>query len=552
MKKIVLNIAALMLWLCLGVGVYYTSRNGLVLFKDSQQTETLLAMKRTMDPVKEHLGKIQKQLQDMASRDLIVFSLAQFEKGESLERSSLAFKQSAGEIPYTERLQLVNMDKKIVIDTADPTLEGRTLALRKISFEGKNGGSSTRWLLQPDGRMIAAVPCNTAAGRFVGMLLAYFKSRLFSEHAVQLGIPAKNVPFLFFNNILFYNLPEKLQQRSVLATVSQALQISKENKWQQGNVTILIDRITGFPFVFAYASDRDQLGIPDSAFWILGGLGVLVLFQVLLLILSVKNRRVRRGIMEIRQDMDRVGGEIARAGASADEIIRQSEYLFQEQHMVERRLEAMQQQTVEEVSVEQVTESHDEADDDGLVSVNDILAASDNEGYTLKDKDDELEALINRVAAEDQQSETGDEETVSATLISAQSLEQYWERMHDILRNSMQLSAFALLERDDAGNLNSAFVEGVPRNSACRFTAEEKITASYFERGKVVYLNERVMQNNLMRQKFPDLDPDVVAQAAMIPVFSNGLLGVLIVFRKQDEKPLDKYMVYELMYMSRL
>lgn len=545
MKKIIFNIVAVFLICGFIVGVYISSQKGVFLFEGTLRKEVSLAAKRTVIPLKQQLELIQKKLIDMSARDLIVFSLAQFEKGESLEKGSLAFKQTSSEIPFISKLQLINMQNKVVIDSSDPTLEGRKLdqhMIQKITGHKKN----INWFIMKNGTVVATVDCNTAAGRYVGKILCYIDDKIFKSKHVLLGLKNKVRKYLYFAGIIFYNIPENMQNRQLLEKIAVKFNSGEEGSYTYKRSYMICIKLEGFPFVFAYAGNKEHLGVPDHAILIMGGLAIVLLLNTVLLVIAVKRRKRWKKINELRNEMDNMGGDIAQVGASADEIIRQSEYLFQEQSDAEIKLDRLKK---EKESVETDDESFQSDELDDLPSVDQILKNGEADEFKFKEKNSKLEDLINQVSS-DSNADASDNKL--NTFVAANNLDEYWNTMDELLNDSFQISTYMLLKPDSSGLFYPYKFKNVPEPEAMRIPETNNLIVNYLQSGKVIYLEDHPLQNKKLQKLLPGFNDEVIDQLLMIPVMNNGLDGILLVLKQKHEKPIDKYHVYELMYMSRL
>jgi len=549
MKKKVTTIILLLLPLVTLLFFYYTARRGILLFKDSLQFDVATRAREHKYLAFKAISQVRATLRSMASSGEIRHTLAQFRMVESLEKSLLFIQRRVDTLPHCSRLRLVNLQNKIVTDTKEPGLEGKPLLPREVARHGLVTAGKERITFSDDGCMILLVPTKGLAGNLTGGLYATFHRDFFITLSQQFGDPSLNYKFYFAGDVLFFNLPRKIGKRKKISWIAAHLRKTL-TPYYENNFIIVPDRKSGFPFIFAYAGDRSQVGLPSMAVWILRFNGFMFLVVSLWVFLSYKAEKQRHSLNECREQIDSIGERIQQTTATADQIIRQTENLY---HLTEEGSRELATATAED-KVAQISATAGEIEEQ-TPSVAAILGARAPESGKIEVRDDELQHLIETVSVESAQEERLPDNQEARGILGAENMEQYWSNMEPLLRKSSGIDMFVLHECGADGNFVLTQQDGVDEGIKNTFTlsVSEPLYRFFSQRRKVLFIKDNVLENETFRRKFGSGYAGGFSQMAMVPIVrSEQLCGLLTLCTREGGKKFDVYSLYEAMYLSML
>ena len=550
MKKKIINITLILIPLLTLFFFYYTARRGVLMFRDSLQTDIRTLAREQKLAVFNGIHHIRSSLKTMAASGEIRHTLAQFDVSESLEKGQLYIKRRADLLNKCVRIRLVNLANKIVVDTKEPGLEGKPLLPAEMNTYGSVTAEKERISFLKDGSMVILVPTKELAGNVTGGIYATFHRDFFIGLLRGKSDTSRNYRYYFANDVLFFNLPRKIGDRTKITKIASYLRKTL-TPYYQNNFIVVPDRKSGFPYVFAYAGDRDQAGLPTLALWIIGINAVIFLAVVLWVLLSHKAEKQRHQLNEYRDEIDTIGEKISRTTATADQIILQTENLYQ---MTEKGSRDLASAASERKVVQQVAATRDEH----VPSVDEVLAAKASRpdgGFIQKVKDEELQNLIDSVSSEASLEETEMDNQTNRGIFGAEDLEQYWSNMEPLLKKSLGINVFILHEYNEDGTFNVSKYEGFDDSISNSFTLfpDEPLYRLFPEKRKVLFIKDNVLGNKTLQSKFSGSGADNFAQLAMIPIVKQEqLVGLLTICTRPDDPTFDIYSLHEIMYLSML
>lgn len=555
MKKKYLQLLLVLLPALLFVFFFYSAQKGILLFSDSLRDDAESMANETRHAVLRAIGNAHGILARMAASGDIRHALVQFGMGESLEKAQFYLRQEAGRLEHCARLRLVSLDGKIAIDTVEPSLEGKPLLPEELARHGAPSLEKEGYSFLPTGEMVCRIPAREAGGLVTGSIYAVFRRDFFTTLHRPVGDPVKNHAFLFSDDVIFFNLPRSIGDAAKISRIALHLRRTLD-PYYEDSVVVFPSRESGFPFVFAYGIDRDQVGLPAFARWILLINGFVVFASLLVIVLHNRAGKQEAELRQFRTEIDAIGSGINETAATADRIIVETESLYHQAEKVSRDLSVAAQARPVLSAPAPEPATAPPRDEEEAISLDAILsrkAEGAGGGFVDKVKDEELQDLIDMVAAQDKE-----ETMISATgsgILGATGIGQYWENMLPLLNKSLGLSVFMLLEPDADGVFRVTRSEGIDGAMCADFTLSvtEPLYTLFPGSRKVLFLKDSVLQNSILGKKFPGLSPDFFTQFAMVPVIrGEEVSGILVLGAAGADAPLDVFTLHEVMYLSIL
>jgi len=530
------------------VFVYYTASRGLLFFEDSRLSDQVAGIETILKVVEEDGKEILRRLNLLASDDVIIHTLAQYELGESLEKGALALRRLANGISGCESLRLIGIDDTIVIDSASDALEGKPLKddeKQRMRVLLRKPGSFEFFA---DGRAEAVVRCLSRAGMDVGILRvvlapSFLTSRFYGGHCRASVV----------DGVVFLAEDGLLPKRDALTGL--ASEIRRNMQEIRTSDAILVPVRSGFSSqVFAGISSRDGQGLPGIAGQILVLNGLVIVALVLLLILRVINHWEHGRLELVRERIDAHESSMQEIQATAEDIIKATDTMY----------------VTEEVEYHPEPETHvpepvDEPSDE-MPTLSAVLARSrqtpvDQGEFETRGHDDELQTIIDRVAFQQDviphEGENPEEDSVLAQDDSSGSgLDVWFEKIVAMLERSLDVKDVLLLENAGDGIYRVTQRSGFSAacDSACTLAASEKLFTMFLARHKVLFIRESALSNPNMKKRFPDVDPDEISQLAYIPVLKDGQILAILVFgcTGNGRGSLDQPALQEIQFLSML
>ncbi len=191
---------------------------------------------------------------------------------------------------------------------------------------------------------------------------------------------------------------------------------------------------------------------------------------------------------------------------------------------------------------------HDEYIEDIDRSIRDL----DIEAFHSDIEDDFLEIDDEHVIHEEDtlvsdQNSIDDYTVKSDSIFINDTFKTLWIKMSDMLKTNLNISKFALLEKDEDGlfNVIKNVDFSIETVEMLKFTDYDRFYNNFFKHDKTVYIKDKVFLNEGLFKMFSQEDRENIGELLLLPIINKGeVVGVLCCAREKGLEKLNPEVIY--------